>query len=198
MVKARLNRKKQMTLILLNDFVRRQVKDSSFSHYEGTEQELCSLIEENWENKKLSSKPGFPEIWEVPVPADGFYSGIVKLEEGDELIGKYSSRRDEEYPRQSIFVKANGRKKLPAVSVDIICYSKQALGSNVSTDADFEVVSLNAHMTSDGAPIGLWVLFHNQFLSDGGTSQHYTPEEFYEKAREAFMFDKDHAMLAEE
>jgi hypothetical protein len=188
-----------MTLVALNDFARRQVKDSPFSHYEGTEEELCALIQENWENKKLSSKPGEPEVWEVRVPADGFYSGIVKLENGDELTGKYSSRRGEEHPRQSIYVKANGRQKLPAVSVDIICYSKQALGADdASTDADFEVVSINAHMTPDGAPIGLMVLFHNQFLSDGGTSQHYTPEEFYEKAREAFMFDKDHAMLAVE
>jgi len=159
--------------------------------------------------------PGYRDgVLVVPVAPYGFRTGLVTLREGDELVGRYEARRPGEEPRKSVYAKAavetlwasdeecdiyveEMREKIPAIAVDVILYRHDVLAEDgdAETDAEWEIISVNARPTVGPEPIAPMVLMHNHFGSEGGTSTNMTLKEFEAALRESFEYWKDKAML---
>jgi len=181
--------------IKINDFVRRQTADSEFTHYEGDLEDVARMALEYYHQ----AKPGYREgVCLVPVPPEGFFTGIVKLSEGDKLEGGYVARRPGEEPRKTIRASNEGKSKMPAAAVDVILYRRDVLeeGGEDHTGADWDVISINGRPMEDEMPIAPMTLIANHFELDGGTSTGMSPEEFEKTLRESVLFWKDKAMLA--
>jgi hypothetical protein len=180
-----------MSSFAVNAFARRQTPESGFSHFGGTECELLAIVEENFGN----ANPGYRDgVVLVPVPPEGFFSGVTTLTAGQKMVGTFESRRDGEAPRKQL--RAAEGAKLPAAAVDIVLYRNDVLGSDATTEATWEVISINARPTAEPEPIHPETLLHNHFGSSGGTETGMTDAELCHQLRESFLYWKDKAMLA--
>lgn len=180
--------------IAFSDFVRRQTPDSEFSHFIISEQEVLGRVQNNF----FASKPGYRDgVILVPVEPDGFFSSIVQLKEGDVLIGQYKARREGEKPRKSTFYGGAG-SKIPAKSVDIVLYRADVLAEDGdrATDADWEIVSINASPTDGEVPISTGTLIANHFHLSGGTVTNLSDSEFVSMLRKSVEFWSDKALIA--
>jgi len=162
----------------LNSFAKRQTADSKFSHYAGSEEDLLKLVAAHFDG----AKPGYMDgVLEVSVPADGFFSGVYNLAQGDEvrqLVASFEARREGEEPY--VDVVACDVTKQPAVVVNLILYRKDVLGDEASTGKEWEIVSINARMSEEPEPMHPVTMARN-FLGDaGGTEAEYTAKQFAE------------------
>ena len=185
-------------MIQMNPFANRQTKESRFSLYSGTEQQLCLLVRDHFDKGVQSYREG---ILEVPVPAEGFFSGMVMLQEGDKLEGGFDSRRKGETPRK--WVAVPGSRKMPAKSVKIIVYSSVVLaesGDNTlpAEDGNWEIVSINASCVEGKEPINPETLMANHFGADGGTNTKMSDSEFVAALKESYDFWNNKAMCGGE
>lgn len=201
-----------MEHVAINSFVRRQTPESPYTHFEGLDEDLLDRT------RKAINRgdwvPGYREgVICVSVDPDGFFTGIVKLQEGDKLVGEYKARRPGEAPRQSVQIQREDGGKVAAKQVQVICYSHATLAedNDAETDADWEIVSINGYPTVEQyevynpqtggislqpAPIEPFTLMHNHFGSDGGTATKLSPEKFETMLRDSFAYWKDRGMLA--
>ena len=182
--------------IAANPFVNRQTAESRFSHFNGSVDQVVDIVSSHFDNQE----PGFRDgVIQVRVPKQGFFSGVVTLTEGAELVGSFSPRRKGEASRKT--VSAKGCSKVPAGQVDIVLYRSDVLaesGDNTleSSEDNWEVVSINASPVEGKEPINPMTLMHNHFGSDGGTKTDMTDEQFVAALREGFAFWKDKAMAS--
>lgn len=196
-----------MTTFGINDFVRRQTADSEFTHYDGDIADILMMCAERFELRKAGYRDG---VCLISVPGKGFFTGIVELEEGDQLVGEYKARREGEEPRKTTRVVKPDAQKLPAQAVDIVLYRRDVLTGRrdiitkkllegerdeFTTDCDWEIISINGRPTKDEMPIAPMTLIANHFELDGGTATGMTSEEFETALRESVLFWKNKAML---
>lgn len=184
-----------MTDIAVSPFVKRQTRDSRFSHFEGDWERLRQLVVEHFGQAKSGYRVG---VVLVPVPPEGFFSSVVLLREGDKLSGTFEARQPGEDPRKSIGVVAReGQSKLPAKGVDIILYRHDVLAENNehSCDAEWEIISVNARPTEEEMPMQPATMMANHFELSGGTATGLSDGEFVRQLREAVLYWKDKAML---
>ena len=180
----------QIPAVAFNSFVRRQTFDSPFSHWTISDEELIERVLEGI--RKIQYKPGYRDgVILVPINPDGVFSSVVALKDGDKLHGEYKSRREGETPRISVHCFG---KKMPAKSVDVVLYTHEVLGADASTDATWEIVSVNASPEEGEAPIQPNTLMHNHFGSDGGTATNMTNDEFVAALKVSFEYWKDKAL----
>jgi hypothetical protein len=171
--------------IVVNPFCKRQTPDSKYSHFDGSWDELVELVQ----NHFGGSEEGMVA---VNVPAEKFFSGVTKLGEDSVLNAEFAARRKGEEPY--VQVTAIGGAKVPASSVQVILYSHETLAEDVSSDADWEIVSINASSTTrdgEAEPPTPVAMARNFLEMAGGTKREYTAEEF---AR-AIIFWSQHAMI---
>jgi hypothetical protein len=180
-----------MSSIHITSFVRRQTPQSGFSHWTISDDELISRVVAGLPNAKRGYRDG---VLLVPVKPDGFFAGLVKLKDGDKLVGEYKARRPGEDPRKSTY--ALDGVKMPAVSVYVVLYAHDVLAekNENETDAAFEVVSVNANVTEEEAPIPTGALIANHFGLSGGTNTNMTDSEFVALLRKSVEFWKDKAL----
>jgi len=190
-----------MPSIHISNFVRRQTVQSGFSHWTLTDEELLARIQANFDK----AKPGYrPDVLLVPIEPDGFFSSTVLLREGDKFVGEYVARKAGEDPRKSTYVVSNSLgepvEKIEAVRVDVVLYSHAALAENNEndTDADYEIISVNASATDEEAPIPTGALIANHLQLSGGTSTKMTDTEFVELLRKSVMYWKDKSLACPE
>ena len=186
--------------LVLNDFVRRQVPNSRFSHTILSEESLLFLVTENFDR----AKPGYRDgVLVVPVPPKGFYSATVDLKEGMRLRATYESRKEGEEPRMHVGLEPPvvghhpggldydyASAKEPAVGVDIILYASTVLaedGDNdlPAEDGNWEIISINARLCEDEEPIRPDTLIANHLHESGGTETHMTDSDFVEALRKS-------------
>jgi hypothetical protein len=156
----------------INDFARRHTADSKFSHYEGDIEDVARHAEENFS----SARPvkGRPGVLLVSVPAEGYFSGVVRPTPEMELRTTFEARREGEEPFvQTVALNA---KKTPARYVDLCLYSQNALGG--AGDNDYEVVSINASTIEGEEPPTPVAMARNFLSKEGGSAAMYTAEEF--------------------
>ena len=182
-------------IVQTSEFVTRQTPDSEFSHFDGYWGDLEAMVLFHWDQRK----PGYREgVVLVPVPADHFFTSIVQLKAGDKLVGEYEARQEGEEPRKSMGVV--GGKKMPAKSVEIVCYAAHVLDEDNerSTDADWEIISVNASPFEAGVevPMPVGTLLANHFHLSGGTKTNMTPEQLVDALRKSLLFWKDKARVA--
>ncbi len=183
-------------MIHLNTFCgERQTKDSPLTHWEISNDQLVQLATAEVEAGR--TKAGYRDgVVLVSVDPTGFKTGIVELQDGDQLVGEYKARKEGETPRISTYVAQaiNGDKgKQPAKMVEVVLYSHDVLAetNQYETDAEWEIVSVNGHPTNECAPIAPNTLMHNHFGSDGGSNTNMTAEEFETAMRESFEYWKN-------
>ena len=182
--------------IHLNSFCsNRQTEDSPLTHWEISNTRLVELAEAELEAGR--TKAGYRDgVVLVSVDPAGFKTGIVELNDGDQLVGEYSSRREGETPRISIYV-AGDKGKQNAKMVEVVLYRHDVLAENNEneTDAEWEIVSVNGHPTPEPAPIAPNTLMHNHFGSDGGSNTNMTAQEFEAAMKESFEYWKNKGMM---
>ncbi len=174
-----------MAHIKASEFVRRQTQDSPFAHFLGTWEQLEKMVENSpW---KTGYKPG---VNLVPVPPEGFFSSIIQLTEDTMLGSAFKPRREGE--EAYIHTYAVGQK-MPAKKVEIVVYSKEVLaeGNERSTDADFEIVSINASPFADrDVPMDPVTMMRNFLVRPGGTAGEFSAHQF----AESILFWSQHAL----
>lgn len=177
--------------IEFNSFVRRQTVESPFSHWTLSDGTLLELVQANLDKAKAGYRDG---VILVPVPAEGFFSSVIQLQAGDKLHGEFKARRDGEEPRKTLHAVG---QKIPAKSVDVVLYSKAVLaeGKENSTDADWEIVSINASPEAGDLPIMPDTLMANHFKLSGGTATNMSDSEFVAALRQSVLYWKDKALV---
>ena len=190
----------------VSDFVRRQTIGSEFTHFDDDSKSLNDGDEEWDKVAQLAqehfhrAKPGYRDgVCLVPVPPEGFHTGVVELREGDKLAGEYRGRRPGEEPRKSVRVVREGGRKARCVAVDVVLYRRDVLeeGNEETTGADWDIVSVNGRLTEAEQPIEPDTLIANHFQLDGGTATGMSPEAFESALRESVMYWKNKGILAQ-
>jgi len=161
-----------MTKIGVNKFVLRQTPEAPYSHYEGTWEDLVALVEANFFRAKEGYKKG---VALVPVPPEGFWSSTVPVTSETELRAIFQARREGE--AKFLSVRAKGGKA-PAKFVFVVLYSKTVLGAEATTDAVWEIVSINARETEEEEPMDPMTMARNFLELPGGTKGDFTAEQF--------------------
>jgi hypothetical protein len=182
------------TTIAIHPFVRRQTKKSPFSYTTLSDEELLDRVRCCLEDRKSGYRDG---VFLVPVDPEGFFTAVVALEPGDGLRGVFETRRDGELARKQVY--GPGSKK-PAVKVDIVLYRYDVLEENKerSSDAEFEIVSLNAYPTEEESPLEPETLMANFFQDPGASNARMTDAEFVVALQESRRYWRDKAMTAPE
>jgi hypothetical protein len=198
--------------VAVNPFALRYTKDSPYSYYDGSMEEVLKLVkkawqehtgmlEAAWENPSVyreTVKEGFRDgIILITVPSQNFYSGIAQLNEGDELIGEFKPRKEGEIPRKQIGAK--GANKVPAAQTEIILYRSDVLaedGDNTleSSKDNWEIIMIKASPVEGKEPQNPESLCANHLHEDGGTDSKMTDAEFVEALRVSREFWRDKAM----
>lgn len=169
----------------------RQTPNSSFSHWEILDDELIDRVSKAMHAAKQGYREG---VLEVPIDPQGLYSSVIELLDGDQLVGAYESRKPGEDPRKSIRT-PGCRGKSEAVAVDVILYRHDVLGKDASSDADWEIISVNARVTMDPEPIHPDTLIANHFGLDGGTPTNMDSAQFEAALRVSVLYWKNRAMI---
>ncbi len=163
-------------IIGTSNFVKRQTPESRFTHYKGTWGELEDLTLKHFaQNKPSPSKIG---VTLVPVPADGFFmKGPFTVD--SQLEAKFAPRAEGEDPVLQII---NHDEKIPCNFVDIVLYRHDVLAEDDdrSTDAEWEIVSINGKQSNEEQPIPPVTMARNFLHKKGGTQVNYTAKEFAE------------------
>jgi hypothetical protein len=178
------------TTFALNNHVRRQLDPASkYSHYEGHEAFLLGMIEREFNCGTVEQ--GYRDgVVLVTLPASGFYCGVVQVTPETKLRATFSARNDNERP--FISVEAIGAEKLPASHVQAVLYRKDVLAetNDNSTDATWELVSINARYTCAPEPMTPMAMARNMSGQAGGTKAEYTAQQFVE----SILYWSDKAM----
>lgn len=162
-------------MIGINSIALRQTAESKFSHFAGSMEELAALVEVHF----AEAMPGYKDgVLLVPVPAEGFFSGVVEVTPETPLRAVFTARRKGE--DAYLQVEAVGGDKLPAKVVEIVLYRHDVLAENndATTDAEWEIVSLNARPTGEPEPVSPMAMARNFLALPGGTKADYSAEEF--------------------
>ncbi len=139
-------------------------------------------------------------VWLVAINPDGFTSRVKKLQAGDYLLGRYRPRTEGEAPRKSVNVLVNDLSAgVPAVSVDVVLYSEDALCEDPmhirEEGVDFEIVAILAKSCEGDEPMDTDTLLHNHFMSSGGTATGMNDAEFVAALKRSFEYWKQHARI---
>lgn len=181
--------------IAVSEFVTRQTRNSRFSHYEGDWDAVLALVKEHFGAAATGYRDG---VVLVPVPPEGYRCGVVFLQEGDKFSGTYEARREGEEPRKEVGVIAReGQVKLKAKSVNIVLYRHDVLAEDDgrSSNAEWEIISVNASPEEGEMPIHPGTLMANHFQLSGGTKTNMSNDEFVEALRKSVHYWKDKSLL---
>ena len=163
----------------VNSFVLRQTPESKFSHFAGSFEELAILVSENFGNATRGYREG---VLLVSVSADNFFSGVIELTPEVELSASFAARRKGEMPY--IQVVAVGGEKLPAKFVEVVLYAREVLLEEgpdaVSSNCEFEIISINARPTEGPEPLTPVTMARNFLGLAGGTAGNFTAQQFAE------------------
>lgn len=178
-------------LIKANSFVLRQHKDSSYSYYNGSWEELEKLVQDNFDK----SYPAIghevdKQVLVVPVPAENFMSATCEVNEETKLVATFEKRRENE----TAFIEVRAQSNhVPAKFINIILYNSNFLGEDrTHSNSDWEIVSINARLQEEDDPIPPIAMARNFLEMVGGSKAIYTAEEF----AKAIVYWSTHTMIA--
>ena len=174
-----------MIKVACSEFVKRQTKESGFSHFSGTWEVLEALVNVNMLIPG-NVKPGYKDgVILVKVPAEVvtnkwswyFYSAIVDVTPLTKLSAHYAPRMPGEDPHIRVAAKA---KKQKAKYVEIVCYRHDVLeeDNDRSTDAEWEIICIKARTSEEEEPMDPYTMARNFLHMKGGTKANFTPEQF--------------------
>ncbi len=173
--------------VAVNDFVRRQVKGSGKTYAE----ELTFEQIADHAAKQLGAgyyrqgyRRGVVLVQVSPELTGKFHCPFVKIDETTQLTARTVSRREGEEPY--IQIRALKGTPLPAGKVELVLYSHSVLAENDehTTNADWELISINAVPVGvEMLPMGPVTMMRNQLELPGGTKAEYSTDEWAEAVR---------------
>jgi hypothetical protein len=167
--------------VACGEFVKRQIPESGYSHFDGTWEELENMTEAHILFLSESIRPGYkPGVVLVDFDADRsrlFRSAIVRLNEDSKMVASYAPRRDGEDPFIRVSAKA---KKQNAKYASVVLYRHDILAENNEreTDAEWEIVAIKARVTEEEEPMDPYTMARNFLHLKGGTKGDFTAEQF--------------------
>lgn len=164
-----------------SDFAsKRHLPGGKHTWFEGSGEELLCRVLDNWQHRKPGAgRMDCEKVVVVPVPADGFVSSTVKIDEQTTLHAIFDRRQAHE--EGFVRVTAEGPREKPEYA-SVVLYSAETLEENDGTrsgDFDWEVVCLIAGPEPD-EPMDPLTMARNMLEKPGGTYCHYSAEEFAE------------------
>ena len=164
--------------VACGQFVKRQTKESGYSHFDESWEKLELLATNTLTFLPVYVKPGYRDgVVLVDLPALGFYSAIVELNEQSKLTANYAPRREGEAPYIRVSAKA---KKQPAKHASVVLYRWDVLAENNEreTDAEWEIVAIKARVSEEEEPMDPYTMARNYLHLEGGTKGDFTAEQF--------------------
>ena len=182
-------------IVSVNEFVRRQVKDSGKTYSDSLSfEDMAKTAEEQLNNGNFL--PGYRDgVALLSVPNDllhHFICPMVKITENTLLKAEYVKRQEDEEPY--IRLRAISGKPMETWKVELIIYRGDVLLENneQSTEADWELIAFHALPKGmDRLPMGPITMMRNQLQLTGGTKAEYSTDEWAESVR----FWQKYAML---
>lgn len=179
--------------IAVSEFVKRQTIESKFTHFNGTWDELRDIVEAEFENRRQAYRDGVVLV-ELSCP-ERFETSVVSIEEGIEsgrikrFETVYEPRREGEAPySQTVAIGS----KMTAKRIDVVLYRHDVLeeGNEASSDAEWEIISLNGSPIPAEVPMNNTTRARNILVAEGGTDV-----KLEEKSKEELIeFIKDMAL----
>lgn len=166
--------------VACGSFVKRQTKESGYSHFEGTWEHLEQVVEYWFATNPYPpfTKPGYRDgVVLQELPSDFFRSAIVDLKEDTKLTANYAPRRDGEQAFIRVSAKA---KKQKAKYASVVLYRHDVLDENNEreTDAEWEIVAIKARVSEEEEPMDPYTMARNFLHLPGGTKGDFTAEQF--------------------
>lgn len=179
-----------------SDFVRGfSIREGSNSYYTGTWEDLEALVMKHFNDNEWGTGSKTGDVLLVNVPPEGFRSSIVEIDETNQhLVEEIETVRAEgEKPYISRVIK-QGLTKQPAKFVQIVIYRADvlAMDDDRSTDAEWEIVSVNAQ-NDRVTPMSPTTMIRNAENEEGGTLRTYTDKEW----SDAYAYWANHAYIWE-
>lgn len=173
-------------------FVRRQTKESGYSHFEGTWEELEKLVQYWFLDKPYSpfTKAGYKDgVVLQELPPDFFRSAVVDLTDKYKLTANYAPRRLGEDPFIRVSAKA---KKQQAKYAQVVLYRHDVLMENneAETDAEWEIVAIKARTSQEEEPMDPYTMARNFLHLPGGTKGDFSAQQF----AESIVYWNNHCM----
>jgi hypothetical protein len=172
--------------VACGEFVKRQTKESGFSHFEGAWNELAEMAAATLTLANNSYAPYFPYkihpgyrdgVLIVEVDPIKFRSAIVDLTQDSKLTANFAPRREGEAPYIRVSAKA---EKQQAKYASVVLYRWDVLNENNEreTDAEWEIVCIKARTSEEEEPIDPMTMARNFLHLAGGTKGDFTAEQF--------------------
>jgi len=167
--------------VACGEFVKRQTKESGYSHFEGSWEELEDEVEYFMDEVAFGTwriTSGYRDgVILVQLPPEWFRSAIVDLNEESTLTANYAPRRLGEDPFIRVSAKA---KKQVAKHASVVLYRHDVLTENNEreTDAEWEIVAIKARVTEEEEPMDPYTMARNFLHLKGGTKGDFTAEQF--------------------
>ena len=186
---------KKIDSVAINDFVRRQTKDSGKTYAENlTFDNITSHAQEQLANGLYTQgyRKGVILVQVSKELIHHFICPFVKITEETKLKATVLRRRPEEKPY--IQIRALNGTLLKTGAVDLILYHHDVLKetNEQTTDADWELISFHAIPEEiDNMPMGPVTMMRNQLQLSGGTKAFYESE----KWAESIKFWQEYAVL---
>jgi hypothetical protein len=174
-----------MKKIACSEFVKRQTKDSGFSHYSGTWEDLEKVVYQCMSNGRFM-RPGYKDgVLLVDLTFTGFehlgqfYSSIVDITEDTKLRVSYAPRLKGEAPFIRVSAKSD---KQETKFVTFVLYHKDVLeeDSDRSSDAEWEIIAIKARLSEKEEPMDPYTMARNFLHLKGGTKGEWTAQQFAE------------------
>jgi hypothetical protein len=185
--------------VACGSFVKRQTKNSGYSHFEGTWEQLESLVEarlnvnELFGDTKSHITPGYRDgviLVDMSPSTRYFRSAVVELTEDSHLTANYAPRRPGEAPFIRVSAKA---KKQVAKHVSVVLYRHDVLQENNEweTDAEWEIVAIKASTSDEEEPLHYYTMARNYLVMTGGTKGNFSADDF----AKSIVYWNNHAMM---
>lgn len=171
-----------MKKVAVNDFVRRQVKNSGKTYSPDLSfEDIAQHAEEQVAlgNFNKGYRDGVRIVQGSPEVAKHFCCPFAKIDESSKLKVEVVKRKLDEEPY--IQIRVVNTDPLPSAKVEFILYRHDVLEENNehTTDSEWELISI--HAIPEGVetlPMGPVTMMRNQLEMPGGTKAHYTSEEW--------------------
>ncbi len=162
--------------IAISDFVKRQTPESKYSHTTLSWDELLEEIQKRFDFARTGYRDG---VVLVNLNPKFFFTSVVPVVENEKYSFVFKARQEGEAPFLQSDVYG---QKVRAKYVDVVLYRSDVLSENNenTSDADWEVVSINASPTDGPVPMTPMTMARNQLRLVGGTLGRYSPEEWAE------------------
>jgi len=169
--------------------------NSSFSHFEGSQEELENLIIDNLDQKIPS--PDKARAFLVPLPAERFKSGIVSLDDDSKLVGSFEHHMgDPDRERRKGWRAITNEEKQTAD------YAWAAISESFSSITGRDLITVftiiagvmgESKEDEDNfiEPMNPQAMMYNRYW---GESDPRTPEEFDKALKKSFLFWRDKAI----